>query len=278
VRVTSPSDPATPSDPGAPDPGAFGPGAFGPGTRPPGQAQPPAPTGYPDAGYPAPPAFAAPQHDPAPRSGPPAYPPPYTAPAYGPPPVGFPQAPGYGPAPVGYRPIGVPVAPNGLALANFGERLGARVLDWLVISLAAAVVLVPLFIWVSSEMFATVATAPVDGSQPDVGRILAAWLLLYAGAFLFSFGVTYLYDVEWSVRNGGQTLGKKAMGLRVVPIDPTARYDRAAAARRWSITTVVGSFVPFFPWIDGLWQLADLPYRQCLHDKVARTVVVKDPR
>ena len=33
--------------------------------------------------------------------------------------------------------------------------------------------------------------------------------------------------------------------------------------------------VPFFNWIDGLWQLWDKPYQQCLHDKVAQTVVIK---
>ena len=38
---------------------------------------------------------------------------------------------------------------------------------------------------------------------------------------------------------------------------------------------VVGAFVPFFNLIDVLWLLWDKPYRQCLHDKFAKTVVVK---
>ena len=38
---------------------------------------------------------------------------------------------------------------------------------------------------------------------------------------------------------------------------------------------IVGAVVPFLSWLDGLWQLWDKPYQQCLHDKVAQTVVVK---
>ena len=32
---------------------------------------------------------------------------------------------------------------------------------------------------------------------------------------------------------------------------------------------------PFLGYLDGFWQLWDKPYRQCLHDKWPRTVVVK---
>jgi hypothetical protein len=35
--------------------------------------------------------------------------------------------------------------------------------------------------------------------------------------------------------------------------------------------------VPFLSYLDGLWQLWDKPYLQCLHYKFAQTVVVKVP-
>jgi hypothetical protein len=38
---------------------------------------------------------------------------------------------------------------------------------------------------------------------------------------------------------------------------------------------VVAGFVPGLQLIDGLWQLWDQPYRQCLHDKWPGTIVVK---
>jgi hypothetical protein len=52
---------------------------------------------------------------------------------------------------------------------------------------------------------------------------------------------------------------------------------RGVAARRWLANVVAGAIIPFWRWIDGLWQLWDKPYQQCLHDKFARTVVVKVP-
>ena len=75
----------------------------------------------------------------------------------------------------------------------------------------------------------------------------------------------------------GQTVGKKVMKLRVVPIDPSATLTRGMAGRRYLVQFVAGSFVPFLSYLDGLWQLWDKPYQQCLHDKVAETVVVKVP-
>ena len=38
---------------------------------------------------------------------------------------------------------------------------------------------------------------------------------------------------------------------------------------------IVGVVVPFFNWIDGLWQLWDKPFQQCLHDKAVTSVVVR---
>jgi uncharacterized RDD family membrane protein YckC len=89
--------------------------------------------------------------------------------------------------------------------------------------------------------------------------------------------LTYVYYVEMMFRSG-QTLGKRAMKLRVVPLDPAARLTRPVAVRRWLVQFPAGMLVPFFNYLDGLWQLWDKPYQQCLHDKFARTAVVKVSR
>ena len=73
----------------------------------------------------------------------------------------------------------------------------------------------------------------------------------------------------------GQTIGKKALKIRVVPLDPAATLTRGMLAKRYLIEFVVGVVVPFFQYLDGLWQLWDKPYLQTLHDKVAETVVIK---
>ena len=99
-------------------------------------------------------------------------------------------------------------------------------------------------------------------------------LLLELGLVLFVLVVYYFYAVEYMHRTG-QTLGKKLMKIRVVPIDPAKRLTRGMAARRYLVFCVVGTIVPFFGLLDSLWQLWDKPYLQTLHDKAAETVVVK---
>jgi len=63
--------------------------------------------------------------------------------------------------------------------------------------------------------------------------------------------------------------------IRAIPLPPGAPLTRGAAAKRWGVYQIVGAIVPVFSWVDGLWQLWDKPFQQCLHDKAAGTVVVK---
>ena len=65
------------------------------------------------------------------------------------------------------------------------------------------------------------------------------------------------------------------MKIKVVPLAPGATLTRGMAAKRYLVEFPGGIFVPFFSYVDGLWQLWDKPYQQTLHDKFAQTVVVK---
>jgi hypothetical protein len=70
------------------------------------------------------------------------------------------------------------------------------------------------------------------------------------------------------------TVGKRVMRNRVVRLE-NAPFDRATSTVRWLLQSVGAVAVPYYGWLDGLWQLWDKPYRQCLHDKGAHTVVIK---
>jgi uncharacterized RDD family membrane protein YckC len=85
--------------------------------------------------------------------------------------------------------------------------------------------------------------------------------------------ITYIYEVEMMFRSG-QTVGKRVMKIRVIPLDPALPLTRVHAVRRFLVQQGSG-LVPGLNWVDGLWQLWDKPYRQCLHDKFATTVVIK---
>ncbi|MFC9326919.1 RDD family protein [Kitasatospora sp. NPDC057015] len=179
-------------------------------------------------------------------------------PGYGQPPYGQPgyAPPGYGPQQAAWPqwlaapgPYGGPPAPGTRALASPGDRFLARLIDF-------AVLLIPCVI-----LWALVAST---GS-------IALYLLLG----LATFG----YEIVMLLTQQGQTVGKKAMRIRVVSLQhggrPTdgALWTRAALYGLPSAVYCVGSL---FALVDVLWQLWDKPFQQCLHDKAATTVVVKE--
>jgi uncharacterized RDD family membrane protein YckC len=184
---------------------------------------------------------------------------------YGPPPGRYGPPPGY--------PIAPPaVAPNGQPLAGFGERLAARLIDGLILGGFGIVLFIPLFIVINSM----VNNIQVNdrGEITNAGPVFTTFLLLYGGWIVLLFVAGYVYEVEMMYRSG-QTLGKRAMKIRVVPLQPGAPLTRGSAAKRWAVYQLVGAVVPMFSLLDGLWQLWDKPFQQCLHDKAATTAVVK---
>ncbi|WP_406040120.1 RDD family protein [Micromonospora sp. NBC_00898] len=234
-----------------------------PNSTPPPAGPPPAGGGFAPPTAPTPLRYAAPaQHVPPSYAGLPPYPGP---------------GPGWAPHP-GFVPP--PLAPNGQPLASFTDRLLAWLIDTAAASLLAMVLFLPFFAWIWYRMFTEMVQVNPGGTmtEPDPARMMADFvvplLLAEAGLFLVLLVFYWLYHVEYA-RRGGQTLGKKAMKIRIVPIDPAGTLTRGMLGRRYLIEFVAGSLVPFLNYADGLWQLWDKPWQQCLHDKFAGTVVVK---
>lgn len=187
--------------------------------------------------------------------------------------------------PHGYlaQPPPAPVAPSGQPLAEFWQRLVAYLIDGLIVSAVLMILILPLYIgwivWFMSRVEQLEAREPVPAGEPDpVAAELGTAMLLFFGLFaamiVLTLVASYVYFVEMMFRTG-QTLGKKVMKIRVVPLDPVARLTRGDAARRWLVQWAGGTFIPLFSYLDGLWQLWDRPYRQCLHDKFPQTTVVR---
>jgi uncharacterized RDD family membrane protein YckC len=159
-------------------------------------------------------------------------------------------------APVSYD----PVAPDGRPLAGAGQRFGARVIDSILLVIG---IVVPFAIAV-----------PIVAQLPDDSPAIIAIMLPVTVFGLL--GVPYLYDVEYPLARGGQTPGKQIVKITVAPLDPGARLTRGMLAKRWLLTLVFNLLANcYVGFLDPLWLLWDKPYRQCLHDKWPRTVVVK---
>jgi uncharacterized RDD family membrane protein YckC len=200
--------------------------------------------------------------------------------AAGPPPSGPPPAhpPYYGPPPP-WRPQPVPLTPGGRPLADFGTRLLAYLIDSAILSAIAMVVFVPVVVIVMFRVmpdFAGSSDPYETRSQINaaMGDAFVTFLLLELGFVVALLIAYYFYYVEMMYRRG-QTLGKKLMKLQVIPLDPAASLTRGMAAKRYLVEFAGGTIVPFLFYLDGLWQLWDKPYQQTLHDKYAKTVVIK---
>lgn len=231
-----------------------------------------------------------PQQDtPAPQGG---YtpPPPHAQAApqggYTPPPPGYPpQWHGAAQQHPGWRPPPPALAPNGQPLASFLDRFLAYLIDTLIYTGVSLIWSIPFMIYWFSTMFTTMndwsrTYDPTDpASQPPVGQMMVDLYLpmfaYIAASYLLGMIFTFLYFGEYQYRQGGQTVGKRVMKIRVIPAAPDATLDRGHTTKRWGIQFVAAALVPFGNLLDGLWQLWDKPLQQCLHDKVAATVVVK---
>ncbi|MEU4644248.1 RDD family protein [Micromonospora sp. NPDC023814] len=240
-------------------------------TQPPSYPTPPAGGPTPAAGGFAPPSGPTNQG----YAVPPQYAPPGHVPPGGAPPPGWSPPPGWTP-----HPAPPPLGPGGQPLASFADRLLAALIDIGLSTLVAMVLFLPAFLLLWWNMMTELTRTNPDGTlvEPDPGSFMTDFmlpiLLLELGLFVLMLGLYWLYHVEYMKRTG-QTFGKRVMKLRVVPLDPAATLDRRMAGKRYAVQHVAAMFLPGLSYLDGLWQLWDKPWQQCLHDKFAGTVVVK---
>jgi len=172
-------------------------------------------------------------------------------------------------------PLPPPLSPGGRPLADFGTRLLAYLIDSLLVSAVMMVIILPAtFVFVFAQLPEQTFTYRPDQPPLDLGALFLPFLLFEAGVIALLLAAYYVYYVEM-MRRSGQTFGKKAMKIQVVPLDPAATLTRGMAAKRYLVEFVGGVLIPLFSYLDGFWQLWDKPYQQTLHDKAAGTVVVK---
>lgn len=145
--------------------------------------------------------------------------------------------------------------------AGWGQRVGATLLDTLVVVLAAGF------------LGFALALAIADETDEDaVTGIAAATGFLVTGAYLC------LLTARGGSRNG-QTWGKQAVGIRVVRMDGAPVGIGFAFVREVLVKTLlfayVAGFLLYIPTIvNYLWPLWD-PESRALHDKIARSRVVR---
>ncbi|MEU8579454.1 RDD family protein [Streptomyces abikoensis] len=166
------------------------------------------------------------------------------------PPYGYgqPQSPYYPPP---MPPMGAG-GPPPQALAGQGARLGARILDGIFV---VVLMIVPLLI--SGAIRAT-----ADGAAPLASLVMIVGMI----------AVFLLYE-PLMLSKSGSTFGKRICGIRVARLSDGQNLSYGGALWRMFSSYLMG-FVPLLGLLNILWCLWDSPYRQCLHDKAASSVVV----
>ncbi|MEV4940089.1 RDD family protein [Streptomyces zaomyceticus] len=243
---------------------------------------------------PPPSAGQPPPEGPPPSEPPPGGPPPGGPPPGGPPPGGPPPGNPYGPTggspygPSGGSPYGNDMPPppppyggygagyggadplSGMPpLAESGKRIIARIIDWLIIAIPLAIIGIPFKIY---------SRATEDGNDfgDTVNSLNGGSQLVFQLITIVAF---VAYDTVMVAKNG-QTLGKKWMKLRVAMLN-----DGSTPPMSQSLLRAVVLWLPALICCACLWPLlllililVDKPYKQGLHDKAAKTVVVSVPR
>ena len=202
-----------------------------------------------------------------PGYGQPGYPQPYGSPYQPYPGGGYQYGPGqYGPA-------------KDPTLAEWWQRLLGQMIDWVIVGVLTSPLWIPAFTTYVNRLRSITSHYGNLNTPAAQTAVASAGGHLFGGLFLAGLAsalIMFVYD--W-VQHGlwGRTIGKRALGTRVVTASGRSKISGGAAGIRAAVFALP-PIVPFvgglFALINELWLLWDRQ-RQCLHDKAAKTVVVK---
>lgn len=161
-------------------------------------------------------------------------------------------------------------------LADRGTRLGAAMIDGLLVTIPLLPVFgVALYFAFRFEGMAADGAALANAQQGQA--LIAALIGVSAVGGLAALGIA-IY--QWVlISRTGQSLGKKWLGVRIERIDGARlTFGTGVFLRNW-VPKLIGSV----PYMGALFQLIDCLFifrddRRCIHDHIAGTRVVRQPR
>jgi uncharacterized RDD family membrane protein YckC len=184
-----------------------------------------------------------------------------------------------------YAPL-VATTPDGEPLAGWWQRVGAYLIDILIVTPLVVILGWP---WIREigSAYGDLVTQSIDaaetgGSLPDQGDLLAEVLVPFLLLTLVGLLVNLVYNAGF-LKWRSATPGKMVVGLRVRLRETPGPLSWGTVLLRWagtnwyavlSFVPVLGTLLGLYPLLDVLWPLWD-DKKQALHDKVAKTNVVR---
>ncbi|CAM5343406.1 hypothetical protein GCM10010329_35950 [Streptomyces spiroverticillatus] len=150
-------------------------------------------------------------------------------------------------------------------LASLGKRFVARLIDMLIVGIPMGLLGIP---FGSYERI----TETTDDFGDTFTQVTSGKSLLWS---VIVIAVYLAYDTIMTAKNG-QTVGKRVMGLRVAMLNDGSTPQSSVALMRAAVLLVPALICCYCLWwlVNLVMVAVDKPYRQGLHDKAAKTVVV----
>jgi uncharacterized RDD family membrane protein YckC len=158
------------------------------------------------------------------------------------------------------------------SLAERGTRLLAATFDELIV----LAISLPMIIGAIPPLVTRVASGAADLESLDTMTVLRSMVGGPGTTITVLALIAWCVITAWLVAANGQSIGKRLVGIKVVRTDGS----RASFARICLLRNVVNGLPNLLPYVGWLYQLIDplMIYqesRQCLHDKIADTMVVR---
>jgi uncharacterized RDD family membrane protein YckC len=171
-----------------------------------------------------------------------------------------------------YAPPTAPLSDKGSEAdmrASRGSRLGARILDGLIVG---AFIYIPLL-----TMGGGLANLQAAGASGRSGMLAVYSYFWNSGAAVpMMIGLLVMMGINlYLLYRSGQTMGKKLVGIHIARSDGS----RAALSRILLIRILPFYVISIIPIVGSIVQLADPLFifsesRKCLHDRLADTIVL----
>jgi uncharacterized RDD family membrane protein YckC len=158
------------------------------------------------------------------------------------------------------------------SLAERGSRLLAASIDELIL----LAISLPVVFGAITPLVTRVESGTVDLESLDTTTVLRSMVGGPGTTITVLALIAWCIITAWLVAANGQSIGKRLLGIKVVRTDGS----RASFARIFLLRNVVNGLPNLLPYVGWLYQLIDplMIYqdsRQCLHDKIADTIVVR---
>jgi uncharacterized RDD family membrane protein YckC len=153
-----------------------------------------------------------------------------------------------------------------MTYASFGARLGAWLIDVIIIGCVQFVVVAPIMTFLGFGIAAQVQDGEVteEAALGMIGAILA----MVGSAMLVTFAITILYFALMESSKSQATLGKLAVGIKVVDTEGNRLSFGKAFLR--SIGKIISGMIMYIGYIMA----AFTEKKQGLHDLIANTLVI----